>query len=102
MIRLIRGISVRNQDDLELVDEPVAGFDEGLVVVVLHQLNHIATFTTDKALIDVLRLVDVHRGMLIVVVPTCGTLREFAHAIERDAELGADIEDGYLADSFKI
>ena len=87
---------------MELVDEPVAGFDEGLVLVVLHELDHVAAFATDEALVDVLFLVDVHRGMLVVVVPALGTLGDLAHAIERDAELGADIEDRYLANSLKI
>ena len=87
---------------MELGDEPVAGFDEGLVVVVLDEADHVATLATDKALIDVLFFVDVHRGMLIIVVPALGTLGELAYAIERDAKFGADIEDGYLADSFEI
>ena len=102
MIHLFRGGGVLNQDDMELVDEPVTGFYEGLVVVVLDEADDIATFAADKAFVDVLFLVNVHRGMLVVVVPACGTLGELAHAIERDAELGADIEDGYLADFLKI
>jgi len=79
---------------VELIDEPVAGFDEGLVVVVLDEANDIATFATDETLEDVFLLVDVHGGMLIVVVPALGTLGDWAHTIEGDAEFGADIEDG--------
>ncbi len=87
---------------MEFVDEPVTGFYEGLVVVVLDEADNIATFAADKTLKDVLFLVDVHRGMFVVVVPACGAFSEFAHAIEGDAEFGADIEDGYLADFLKI
>ena len=82
---------------MELIDEPVARLDEALVLVVLHQLDHVATFATDKALVDVLLLVHVHRRMLIVVIPACGTFGDLAHAIERNPELRAYIEDGYLA-----
>ena len=79
---------------MELIDEPVAGFDEGLVVVVLDEANDVATFATDETLEDVFLLVDVHGGMGVVVVPALGTLGDWAHTIEGDAEFGADIEDG--------
>ena len=79
---------------MELIDEPVAGFDEGLVVVVLDEANDIATFATDETLEDVFLLVDMHGGMGVVVVPALGTLGDWAHTIEGDAEFGADIEDG--------
>ena len=87
---------------MEFVDEPVAGFYKGLVVVVLDETNDVATLTTDKAFVDVLFLVDVHRGMFVVVVPACGAFGEFAHAVEIDAKFGAHIEDRYLADFLKI
>ena len=87
---------------MEFVDEPVAGFDEGLVVVVLDEADDIATFATDKALIDVLFLVDVHGGMGIVVIPTLGSLGELTHAIERNTKFGADVEDGELAEFLEI
>ena len=77
---------------MEFVDEPVAGFDEGLVVVVLDKADDIATLATDKALIDVLFLVDVHRGMLVGMVPACGSAGELAHTIERDTELGTNFK----------
>ena len=77
---------------MEFVDEPVAGFDEGLVVVVLDKADDIATLATDKALIDVLFLVDVHGGMLVGMVPACGSSGELAHTIERDTELGANFK----------
>ena len=87
---------------MEFVDEPVAGFYEGLVVVVLDEADNIATFAADEAFVDVLFLVDVHRGMFVVVVPACGAFGEFAHAVEIDAKFGAHIEDRYLADFLKI
>ena len=102
MIQLLRGWSVLNEDNVELVDEPVAGFDEGLVVVVLDEADDIATFATDKALVNVLFLVDVHRGMLVIVVPACGAFGELTHAIERNTKFGADVEDGELAEFLEI
>ena len=79
---------------MELIDEPVAGFDEGLVVVVLDEANDVATFATDETLEDVFLLVDMHGGMGVVMVPALGTLGDWAHTIEGDAEFGTDIEDG--------
>ena len=84
--------TILNQDDMELVDEPVAGFYESLVFVVLDETDDIATFATDKALIDVLFLVDVHGGMLVGMIPACGSSGELAHTIERDTELGANFK----------
>ena len=75
----------RDDGDVELSDEPVAGFDEGEVLVVLHQLDDVAALATDKALKDVFCFVDVHRGMGIIVIPTLSTFGEFTHTIEGNA-----------------
>lgn len=71
-----------NDGDVELADEPVAGFDEGEVLVVLHQLDDVAALATDKAFKDVFCFVDVHGGMRIIVIPTLSTFGEFTHTIE--------------------
>ena len=71
-IRFIRAIRVRfnrrivNQHYMELLNQPVAGFYEGLVVVVHHQLDDVATLATDEALVDVPHFVHVYRGVLVV------------------------------------
>ena len=74
-----------NDGDVELADEPVAGFDEGEVLVVLHQLDDVAALATDKAFKDVFCFVDVHGGMRIIVIPTLSTFGEFTHTIEGNA-----------------
>ena len=84
--------------DVEFFDEPGAGFGEGEVLVVLYQADDVATFTADETFVDVLLFVDVHRGVGIVVIPALGAFGEFAHAAEGDAELGADIENGQVAE----
>lgn len=71
-----------NDGDIEFADEPVAGFDEGEVLVVLHQLDDVAALATDKAFKDVFCFVDVHGGMRIIVIPTLSTFGEFTHTIE--------------------
>ena len=71
-----------NDGDVELADEPVAGFDEREVFFVLHQLDDIAALATDKAFKDVFCFVDVHGGMRIIVIPTLSTFGEFTHTIE--------------------
>ena len=40
--------------------------------------------------------------MLVIVVPACGAFGELTHAIERNTEFGAYIEDRYLADFLEI
>ena len=71
----------------EFAYQPVAGIGEGEVLVVHDQADDIAALATDEALKDVLFIVDMHRWMLVVVIPALGTLSELSHAIEADAEL---------------
>ena len=62
--------------------------------------DDVAAIAAGETLEDVQLLVDVHRGMLVIVIPAYGTAGVLACAMERDAEMGADIEDGKRAELF--
>ena len=65
----------------EFTDEPVAGFYEGEVVIVLDEADSVAALTTDEAHEDILFLVDMQRGVLVIVIPAFGTASIAACAV---------------------
>ena len=65
----------------EFADEPVAGFYEGEVVIVLDEADGVAALATDEAHEDILFLVDMQRGVLVIVIPALGTAGVAACAV---------------------
>lgn len=63
---------ILNNSDVELFDEPSAGFGEGEILVVHNELEKVALGAADEALENVLLAGEVKRRVLVVVIRTDG------------------------------
>ena len=81
----------------EFTDEPIAGFYERQVAIVLYEADSVAPLATDEAFEDVLLFVDMHRRMFVIVIPAESTTAIGTYTIEADAQSGADLENRELS-----